>query len=273
MPNWINDLIMGPAYTIGWAIWDFAMAMITGIATTTPEEFSQEAWQFVTETLYPWSLGIGVLLLNVFFFIGFLRENSNLRQNYTTEIMVNGFIKVIMANTIMRGGIEFMRGFFLMAARLAGQVLIVQQPAFTPEDKDFGTYLFFFVAGVFYVLVAIVCAILMLLTVYGRYLKLYVMVVLAPIALSTWAGGRGIENSAYAWIRTFLANTMEIVIIAIIIAIGGRLINSIDFGIMIDGLGQFIDGFGAIIQSLLTMVLMTTAVKSADVYLKRGFNL
>lgn len=273
MPSWINDLIMGPCYTIGWAIWEIAMGMITGVAGTTPEEFSLEAWQFVTDTLYPWSLGIGVLLLNVFFFIGFLRDNSNLKENYTIEILVNAFIKVIMANTLMRSGIALMQGFFTMAAKLAEQVLILQTPAFAPEDKDFGTYLFFFVAGVMYVLVAIVCAVLMLLTVYGRYLKLYVMVVLAPIALSTWAGGRGVENSAYAWIKAFLANTFEIVIIALVIAIGGRLINSIDMGKMVEGLGQFVDGFGAVIQSLITMVLMTAAVKSADTYLKRGFNL
>jgi len=273
MPTWIQELILGPAYTLGGVIWQSAMALITGVVSTTPEQFSQETWRFVVDTLYPWSLAIGVLLLNLFFFIGFLREHSNLRENYTMEILVQTIIKVIMANTLMQGGVALMRSFFAMSASLAGQVLTITPIAFIPEDVDFGTYLFFFIAGVLYVLVAIVCAILMLLTVYGRYLKLYVMMVLAPIALSTWAGGRGIENSAYAWIKMFLANTFEIVIIALVIAIGGKMISSIDFLALTTGIGQIFDGFGAVIQSLVSMILMTAAVKSADVYLKRGFQL
>jgi hypothetical protein len=273
MPSWINDLILGPAYTIGNTIWQIAMTMITGVVGTTPEDFSAETWTFVVNILYPWSLGIGILLLNTFFLVGFLRSHSDLKTNYTMEILVNAMIKVVMANTLMRGGIALMRAFFTMAAELSVQVLVAQPAAFMPEDKDFGTYLFFFIFGVIYALVAIVCAILMLLSVYGRYLKLYVLIVFGPIALSTWAGGKGIENSAYAWIKTFLSNTFEIVVIALIISIGGRLIHSIDMGTMISGIGQLVDGFGAVIQSLIHILLMTGAVKGAERLLKQGFQL
>lgn len=273
MPDWITQLIMGPCYTIGWAIWQFAMSMITGVMTTTPESFSAEAWNFVTGTLYPWALGIGVLLLNLFFLIGFFRAASDLRQNFTMEILIMYGIKAVLANTLMHTGLTIMRDFFSMASALAGQVMSFEMPSFAPADVDFGTYLFFFIAGVLYVLVAVVCAILMFLTVYGRYLKLYVMVVFAPIALSTWAGGRGIENSAYAWIRSFLVNVFEVVVVALVLSIGGRLINSIDFGTFVDGLGQFVDGFGAVLQSMFVMIMMTAAVKGADSQLKRSFGL
>lgn len=38
--------------------------------TTTPERFSSSAWDFTTQTLYPWALGIGITLTNIFLLIG-----------------------------------------------------------------------------------------------------------------------------------------------------------------------------------------------------------
>ena len=98
------------------------------------------------------------------------------------------------------------------------------------------------------------------------------MVVMAPIAMSTMAGGRGLEQSAYAWIKNFLVNVFEIVVIAIVMAIAGKMITSIDF-MTADGILSKLDGFLGALQSLFTMVLMTAAVKGADSMLRRSFAL
>lgn len=269
----ITNLINGPCYTLGMLIWSFCMNAIMGIVTTTPQDFSSEAWIYVSGTLYPWALGMGIAMLNIFFLIGFFREASNLRENMTWEILITYFIKAIIANGVMLKGMTLIKEFFSVSARLAGDVILSSAPSFTTTDVDGGSYLFFFVFGVIYVLVAIVCGGMMLLTVYGRYLKLYIMTVLSPIALSTWAGGRGIENSAGAWIRTFLANVFEIVAIAIVIAIANRMISSIDFGQLESTLGSMVDGFGGALQSMFTMILMTGAVKGADSLMHKAFAL
>lgn len=269
----ITNLITGPSYTLGMLIWTFCMQSITGIVTTTPQDFSSAAWMYVSGTLYPWALGIGTAMLNIFFMIGFFREASNLRENMTWEILIMYLIKAIIANGVMIKGLTLIKEFFSVSAALSGDVMISSAPSFTVADVDGGTFLFFFIFGVIYVLVAIVCGGMLLLTVYGRYLKLYVMTVLAPIALSTWAGGRGIENTATAWIRTFLVNVFEIVVIAIVIAIANRMISSIDFGQLESLLGGMVDGFGGALQSMFTMILMTGAVKGADSLLHRSFAL
>lgn len=273
MPDWITNLLMGPAYAIGNAIWNLIMSMVGGVLLTTPQGFSAETWNFVSNELYPWALGIGVALLNLFFLVGFFKEASNIKENFTWEILVNQGIKVIVANAFMQSGLSIIREFFQVASLLSGQVYLNNIPPFSTEDIDLGSYLFFFIFSAIYILVAIICGFMILLTVYGRYLKLYVMVVMAPIAMSTMAGGRGLEQSAYAWIKNFLVNVFEIVVIAIVMAVAGKMISSIDFMTNASGLMELVNGFPAILQSLFTMILMTAAVKGADSMLRRSFAL
>ena len=121
--------------------------------------------------------------------------------------------------------------------------------------------------------VAIVCSFIILLTVYGRYLKLYLTTVFAPIALSTWAGGRGLERTAYSWIRIFLTNVFEIVVIVFVMTLAGKMISSIDFGTFPSGILSFGDGFLSVLQSMFTMIMMTTAVKGAQSQLQKSFGL
>jgi len=87
------------------------------------------------------------------------------------------------------------------------------------------------------------------------------------------AGGRGLEHSASSWIRTFLSNVFEILAIAMTLSIGGMMIRSIDFGILDNAFLGIVDGFGSVLQSLITMILMTGAVKGAGSLLNRAFGL
>ena len=104
-------------------------------------------------------------------------------------------------------------------------------------------------------------------------MKLYWIAAVAPIAFSTMAGGRGLEHSASSWIRTFLSNVFEILAIAMTLSIGGMMIRSIDFGILDNAFLGIVDGFGSVLQSLITMILMTGAVKGAGSLLNRAFGL
>ena len=51
------------------------------------------------------------------------------------------------------------------------------------------------------------------------------------------------------------------------------MIRSIDFGILDNAFLGIVDGFGSVLQSLITMILMTGAVKGAGSLLNRAFGL
>ena len=121
------------------------MQLITGVITMSPQEFSSHTWTYVTETLYPWSLGCGVAVINMFFLIGFLRGASNLRENITIEMWVELFIKALLANGLMLSGISIIQQFFNLTSTLSGQVLVDRLPDFSTENLDLGAWLFFFI--------------------------------------------------------------------------------------------------------------------------------
>ena len=64
-----------------------------------------------------------------------------------------------------------------------------------------------------YLIISGVCSITVLIEVLGRFLNLFMLISVAPTALSTLSGGRGIENSAIAWFKSFLTSTLQIIVI------------------------------------------------------------
>lgn len=101
-----NDLFYGPFFVLAKSIWQWAMGICTGLLTTTPERFSSSAWDFTTQTLYPWALGIGITLTNIFLLIGICRIASNLKENITLELFVELMIRVVALNVALQLGLN-----------------------------------------------------------------------------------------------------------------------------------------------------------------------
>ena len=98
---------------------------------------------------------------------------------------------------------------------------------------------------------------------------LYFLVGVAPFAWITLPGGTGVSNTFFSWLKTFIAKSLEIVAMAILIGIGSALCSKIDFG-TVDGIGR---GAMQAIQNLATMVLLTASIKGVDITMRRMFGL
>ncbi len=274
MPEWLFIFINGASVEIGAGIWNTSMKLIAGIVSTPPQDFSRGTWVFVRDTLYPWSIGIGLSILNLFFIIGFLKAVSNLHQNITLEMVMETLVKIVVANVLFLNILNIMTIIFKIASAMAKEVFLLKVPELKANDMDLGSALFYALFGFLFVLVAIVCSFLMIWTVYSRYIKLYVLVVLAPFAMGTIVGGQESERTFYAWIRTFLLNTFEIVVIALTMVISFKLIGA---GVsLFDGktiVTSVVDGFWDVLNSLFTMILVTAAVKGANTFLAKAMGL
>lgn len=274
MPDWVTSFFGGFSIGLANTIWKAAMALIGGLLGTVPQDFSPDAWNFVERTLYPWSLSIGVSLLNLFFLIAICRAVSDLHHNITLEMMIEAFIKIVAANVIFLNLFLLMRLVLSIAAAMVGEVFVVQSADLIVDEMDIGSTLFYLLFGIFFVLAAIVCSFLLLLTVYSRYIKIYLLIVLAPFALPALIGGREAERTFYAWLKTFLLNTFEIVAIALTMAISFKIIHA---GISVfegSGLiGEAVDGFWDALNALFTMIFMTASVKGVNNLLAKALAL
>ena len=278
MPDWLPDflnsnLLYGPFYQISSAIWNIVMTVCTGIMTTTPQGFSVDTWEYVQTELYPWALAIGVMSMDLFIMIGFFRAVGNFKENMTVELMIEALIKVVILNVLLVKGLDVIKKIFKMASAMAGTAVMIEPPSFFTGDVDIGSIMFFWIYGLFYFLVAIVCAFLILITMYSRYIKLYILIVTFPLAMPTITGGRGVEGTAYAWMKSFLSNTFEIVVIALAIAIAGRITAGVSIFTESNVIVNTFDGFAQALNSMIYMILMAVSVKGAPTFLNKTFNL
>lgn len=280
LSNWISDAVTryfeihsgnGYFYNIGIYIWNWAMSIMGLLTSTTPQSFSSEAWTYTTTTVLDFSMGIAAALLNIFYLIGIIRLSTNLKEAFTLEVFVDSIIKVLLGNLLILNGKDLIVIMFDIAS-VSANAFLLDVTSFSQTDVDVGSIMFNFVFGIIFMIVCLVCAAMIFLTLYNRYLWLYMLVAVYPFAFSTLPGGRGINNTASAWTRTFLSKTLEIVVIAIAVSIASKMCMSIDFGTM-EGLAAGLDGAIQTIQSMATMIILTGAVKGTDLFMRRAFGL
>lgn len=270
------DLILflttSPFFVLGNYLWSWLMGMTFGALAETPDTFSSGAWNYIANSIYPITLSVGTILLNLAFMVGMFRQASDLKQNLTLEIFLGLAVKLLFANVLMQGGIGIMRGLFQSAAAFTTEIGATASITTLPDDIDAGMTIFGCVFGIFYFLVCAVCGGLIFLSVYGRFLQLYVMAACAPLALPFLAGGPGAERSGGAFIRSFLGKCFEIVVIALFLEVGMKLCRSIDW-LELEGIGGWFDGAAQCLQNMVTMILMAASVKGADSFMRRIFGL
>lgn len=266
----ILDFAIAPFFTAGIAVWRFMLVLIGGVAIQTPESFSSDTWSYVTSDLYPMFLAIGSVLLNLFFYIGYVRQASNLRQEMTLEIFVEMCIKVCLGNLLIQSSVVITSAMYASSGNMAALILSGTDDPFQQDDVDGGAIFFYLVLGIVFFAVCVVCSFTVFLVCYGRFLQLYMLVLAAPPALATIASGGGISQTAVAWIKTLISKSFSIVAIALAITISSKLCNAIDYAT--EGL-EAINGASQMLQNMCTMVLMTASVKGADVFMRRTFGL
>lgn len=274
MEEILNALGFGatPFYKFGVWLWNVMAGLIGMTAANTPATFSQTTWNYLTNTLYPWTSVIGATLLNISFYVGFVRQAGNLKQNFTLEIFVECCIKVVFGNALLVSGIELMKVFFEIASLLAGGILMETPVIFAQSDNDLGSMLFYLFFGFIFFIVSFVCSGTIFLTVYGRFLQLYLLAGTGPIAWGTLPGGPGMSQTAYAWIKTFFAKTFEIVLIVMALVLASKMCVAIEFVVNAAELDIF-DGAFQALENIFTMVLLTASVKGMDIFIRRTFAL
>lgn len=254
-------------------LWNAFMQLIGVISGLTPEDFSASAWAYVVGDVMNWTLTIGSTMLAGVFLINVFRQTSDLRQGITLERMIEIGIAFILGNYVMLYGVSLMSIMFEIAGVSSNAAINNSGLQFAQADWDLGATLLSFFLALIYLVVVLVCGISMVFVVYRRYLQLYAIVGLGPIAWSTIPGGRGISATAVAWLRTFLTKCFEIVVIALFITIAGKMCGGINFGQASDGIATLFDGAAELFQNMLTMIILAGSVASSEAFLRKTFGL
>ena len=293
MPDWASEFLTGgisQGLMVPWNWCMYAVYQLFGYSfpDLSPSESGQTFWQKMGELLgfqvhsaaglyslqdiYNWFLSAGLVLLNLFCMIAFCRQASRLRENVTTEMWIELFIKVIVGNVLMLEGLKIMLSFLGVAATTSNLMLENSRVDIVSSNVDFGAVLGYILIGIIFVIASIVCGIMILVTLLQRIINIYLLACVMPIACSTLAGGPEIERSGWAWFKTFLGSCFEIVVIALVFLLGGAFNDALQ-GWAVGNSDGWFDGFLGLLASMTYMIFLTVCVKGAGGFLRKAFDL
>ena len=227
-PQWLIDFVIGGSiFMLAQQLWNFIMNLVINLMGMNVSDFVNDgagAWEYISDTVYPFFLGMGAVFLNMFSMAGFCKQASNLKEGITIEALTELFIKLVAANMLMLNSLDIMQEINAFSVQASGILFNSESiPSIVGDDYDVGFHIAISVIGIIYLIMAGVCSITILIEVVGRFVNLFMLMSCAPIALSTLAGGKGIQNSAAAWFKSFITSSAQIIVIALVIQIVTRI--------------------------------------------------
>jgi len=167
---------------------------------------------------------MGYALLVLFFVIGLVKTTTSMKEIKRPEVALRLFIRFALAKAAVTYGMDIVTGFFDISqgivAQIAGGIGSPTQATIPQEIVDavdgmswlssFGLWAVSLLGS----LVVIVLSLVMLYTVYSRFIRLYLYAAIAPIPLSTFAG-QGTSQTGVAFLKSYAGVCLEGAIIVL----------------------------------------------------------
>ena len=223
--SWIIDNLNNALDT-----WNEKLGEIWSLVTQSPENFKGGAVWGVIANIHGAVKAIGLGLLVLFFTVGVTKSFGSLSELKRPEAAVKVFVRFILAKAAITYGLELMMALFSIAQGLMGGIMGASgiggaTPTALPQDvMDAILDLGFFesiplwavtlIGGLFITVLSFI----MIMSVYGRFFKLYMYTAIAPVPLSTFAGEPS-QNVGKGFIKSYCGVCLEgaVIVLACII--------------------------------------------------------
>lgn len=169
---------------------------------------------------------VGLALLVLFFVVGIAKQFGNISEVKKPEHSLKLFIKFVLAKAVVTYGMELMMAIFNIVQGIIQKIIATAGlnganntwlPNEIAEAVDKCNFLDQIPLGAVTILgclFIIVLSFIMILTVYGRFFKLYLYTAIAPIPLSSFAG-HNTEQIGRSFIKSYMGVCLEGVIIVL----------------------------------------------------------
>lgn len=193
--NWIAQNLQNTLDT-----WNEKLIEIWELLTQTPETFKGGGIWDVILKIHDSVQAIALALVVLFFVIGVLKTCSNITELKRPEKAVKLFLRFAIAKGLVTYGLDLMLSLFkifqgvsLTIMKTSGlnamnTITLPNQIITAIEDTSFIDSVPLWAVTLIGSLFVTVLSFIMIMTVYGRFFKLYLYTALAPIPLSTYAG-------------------------------------------------------------------------------------
>jgi hypothetical protein len=211
-------------------VWNGKLSEIWQLITQSPETFKGGAIWNVVVDIHGALQAIGYALLVLFFVIGMVKTCGSFAEVKKPEHAVKLFIRFALAKGVITYGMELMlallniiQGVISSIMNAAGfgspqNTVLPSEIVTAIEDCGFFESIPLWAVTLIGGLFIWVLSFVMILSVYGRFFKMYMYTAIAPIPLSTFAGEPS-QNVGKSFLKSYSAVCLEgaIIVLACII--------------------------------------------------------
>lgn len=219
--NWVVQNLQNALDT-----WNEKLAEIWTLITMSPENFKGGTIWSVVLNIHGAIQAIGLALLVLFFVVGVMKTCGSFAEVKRPETALKIFIRFALAKGVVTYGLDLMLALFSIVQGVVSTIMnsaglgAIQQTVLPGEIITAIEGCTFFESIPLWAVTLIgslfitVLSFVMILTVYGRFFKLYLYTAIAPVPLSTFAG-EPTQSVGIAFIKSYTAVCLEGAIIVL----------------------------------------------------------
>lgn len=223
--NWVVQNLENALNT-----WNEKLAEIWQLITQSPQQFKGGTIWSVIVNIHGAVQAIGLALLVLFFVVGVVKTCGSFAELKKPEHALKLFIRFALAKGVVTYGLQLMMALFEIVQGLVSTIMnaagfgSAQQTVLPQEIIDAIESCGFFesiplwavtlIGGLFITVLSFI----MIMTVYGRFFKLFLYTAIVPVPLSAFAGEPS-QNVGKSFIKSYAAVCLEgaIIVLACII--------------------------------------------------------
>ena len=200
--------------------WNEKLAEIWMLLTQSPETFKGgDIWNIIVK-IHGALQAIGLSLLVLFFLWGLIRTCTNWQDIKRPEHAFKLFLRFIIARGLVMYGMELMTGIFEIVQGVISTItktvglgtdestVIPQEIIDAVNNTGFLESIPLWAVTLLGSIFITILSFIMILTVYGRFFKIYMYTAISPIPLAA-AAGESTQNTAFTFIKSYAGVCLE----------------------------------------------------------------
>ena len=227
--------------------------------------------------------GIGYGLLVLFFAMGVFSAAASFKEMQRHEFALRHFIRLAAAKVAVSRGMELMTAIFSicggvvnsvmssMGGAVAGSTTLPTEIVSAIEDVGFLQSIPLWLVSLLGSLFITVMSFILILTVYGRFFKLYLYTAISPLPMASFAG-EGTSSMGKAFIKSYIGVCMEGAVIVLACVIYSAFLSS-SAPAVDSTLPAVTMAWKYIGQLIFNMLVLTGLVKGSDRIIREMFGL
>ena len=255
-------------------VWNEKLGELWGLLMQSPQEFRGGAVWRVMVNIHGAVSAVGLALVVLFFVVGVMKTMGSFAELKRPEVAIKVFIRFAIARAAVTYGLELMMALLSIVQGLISTIMASSgigndsAPAVLPEEiitaiesvgffESIPLWAVTLLGGLFITVLSFV----MIMSVYGRFFRIYLYTALAPVPLSTFAGEPS-QSVGKSFIKSYCAVCLEgsvIVLACVIFSVFASTPPAVD-----PSVAAVTQVWSYVGELIFNMLILVGAVKMAD---------